>query len=131
MSEFVKKILLEAEIYSSDLFKNQIPDMYAFIIRDVTKFIDIKDKLAVIKKIDEYKNNNGKGLKTIKIEPYKLLQVQKTKQVSGNSSPALVVKLHGIYYLINGDFNLTTLIRNNVKTVDVKLFDLDGETIFN
>lgn len=130
-----EKIILEA--YSKDVFAKSIPARYGFIFRDVTNYISVQQKRDIINKLEYYRLKSGKGLPIIDINPAMLVatqdsvidsKVKKYKSISHEIKELpFVVKLHGIYYILDGHHRIASMIGKGNEVIKVRIMDLDGK----
>jgi hypothetical protein len=120
--------IFESVVYLEDVFGKVQPNMYAFIQRDVTKFRTKDEKLAIINKMEKYRLKSGEGLPetTVNIDMLVPTQVSVDDEHKPKTSKdPFCVKLHGIYYLLDGHHRVYADKKKGVKKIQVKLLDLD------
>lgn len=136
MSRIVDKILREAKLDIEYLFNGHDDHRYAFIWRDVTKYVSIEDKRAIVAKIEKLRNKSGGKLPVVKVNPQQLIATQDSvdsdniKKVAKNSDQIdeipFVVKLNGVYYLLDGHHRTSTYLITKENFINVRLLDLDN-----
>ena len=134
-----EKILLEAAMPTEYMFDTVMPNRYAFIMRDMTKFPEPADKWAVVKELEGYRKNSGKGLPIETLNPQMFIATQNSvdsdniKQIAKNrkniSDIPFVVKFHGIYYLLDGHHRTTVALVTKDQYIKCHVYDLDTCTI--
>lgn len=136
MNDFIKRILIEADIPIEKVFNDHEMNRYAFIWRDTTKFITIDLKRQIVKTMENYRKKSGKGLETIEINPQMLIATQNTidsdnlskinKQREKINSIPFVVKLNMVYYLLDGHHRTSIALINKEKLIKVHFMDLNS-----
>lgn len=136
MLSLIENILYEYEIYLQDIFKGVSPNMYGFIQRDVTRFPSIESKLEAVNMIEKYRNNSGEGLPSYYVDPRKLVATQKVitsdrlfavAHSTAKETPPFVVKMNGVYYLLDGHNRVTLALKNREEKIKIRLLNLDGQ----
>lgn len=112
------------------LFPGDEVNRYAFLWRDVTRYVSVEDKRSAAVNIEKFRKKGGKGLPVVTLNPQMFVSTQSTSSAndtkSGKALP-MVVKLHGVYYLVDGFYrNLLALVPAH-EYIKVHLLDLDKD----
>lgn len=125
-TKFIRKeTIRESMDQPESLFQDN--NRYAFIWRDSTKFNTIEKKRHAVATIEKFRKKFGIGLPTMTINPQVLVGIQgeQAKSTRKVGSP-LVAKLHGVYYLIDGNYRTSVAHVSVNDYIKVRILDLDN-----
>lgn len=135
MSKLVDKILRESYIGVMNLFDRAIPNRYGFILSDKLRFPDMKNKIKIIKELENYRLKSGDKLPIQKLNPNLFIATQDTvdgdkiKRIAKNYSEIdkipFVVKFNNQYYLIDGHHRISVALIANKNSLNVHVYDID------
>lgn len=124
----VGKILIEASTPAKYAFDQVIPNMYAFIFRDTTKFPTPQEKWDIITYLEKLRKNTN-SLPLERVNPQMLVSTQGNENEKQFAKTAFAVKFHGIYYLLNGKFENKSYIVDKKNWPKIRVYDLDNSDI--
>lgn len=132
----IRKILLEADIPVESVFNGHDVNRYSFIWRDVTKFVSVESKRDIVDKIEKLRLSSGGNLPIETLNPQMFVATQSTidsdnvKKIIADYNEIeelpFVVKLNGVYYLIDGHHRTTVALVAKKDYVKCRFLDLDN-----
>ena len=137
MTQLVENILLESQINVENLFNGHDANRYSFIWRDVTKYNTIEKKRKIVNYLETQRLKSGADLPIATLNPQMFVATQKTingdnlKNIAKNRKDIgalpMVVKLNGVYYLLDGHHRTSVALITSKDYIQVRFLDLDNE----
>ena len=123
-SSLVEKIIKESMSVSS-IFSSSEPNLYGFIERNSNLSID--EKIAIVNKIEYYRLVDASSLPIVEIPIYMLTSTQRNVDENrfgqiDTDKPIFVVKMNGVYYLLDGHHRCVITYNNSRENIKCYLF---------